>query len=60
MGMDQAEPMTPPYLGTQDSGIHCQFDPQVCLQGFCRKKGAPALLGLFPEMCPAAVSVRTS
>lgn len=28
IGMDQVEPMTPPYPGPQDSGIPCPVDPK--------------------------------
>lgn len=52
--MDQADPKTSLYLGTQNSEIHFPFDPQVSLQGLCIKKGACTLLGLFPERHLAA------
>lgn len=45
--MDQAEPLTPPYPGTKDSGILCPLDAQPP----CK---ACAHLGLSPEMLSAA------
>lgn len=56
VGMDQPEPVTPPYPGTQDSGIHSPIDFKPSSEACAERK----FLVLSPEVHLAAAGVCTS